>query len=200
MSNYSKDSQESLFEKIKYGDDEAMDILMDQYSHLVKGETRKLFLVGADEEDLIQEGMIGLFKAVCRYEQHHDVDFEPFAILCIRRQLYSMVTASNRKKHRPLNHYVSLWSYPEDGSDLMLDEVSAKIPDTDNPENLLLRKEQMEIYYHLIEEKLSDFEKEVVNHYIRGESYTEIAEKMGKDVKSIDNAIQRIRKKLSTSN
>lgn len=188
MKEYLKDTDQELLQKIRNGDEKIIDVLMERYRNLVRVEARKFFLVGGDEEDLIQEGMIGLFKAVQNYDQEKDASFQTFATLCVKRQLYSTVTASNRKKHGPLNHYISFFT--EQGLDEDFSQMNY------NPEELFLQKERVQTYYEAIEKNLSKFEKEVVKLYLDGKNYEEIAKEVGKTKKSIDNAIQRIRKKL----
>ncbi|OLR58749.1 RNA polymerase subunit sigma-70 [Anaerostipes sp. 494a] len=194
MKKYDQCLDQELLIKIRSGDDEAMEYLMEKYRGLVRTEARKFFLTGGDEEDLIQEGMIGLFKAVRSYQEERDAAFSTFATICVRRQIYSTVTASNRKKHGPLNNYISIFgSFTEENG--KLNEV---LEDSlENPEELLLRKEKIRNYYDIINEKLSDYEKQVMEHYLNGDDYTQIAKKLGRTDKSIDNAIQRIRRKLN---
>lgn len=195
MKDYKDCSDQELLIQIQHGDNEAMEQLIEKYRGLVRMEARKFFLAGGDEEDLIQEGMIGLFKAICSYRREKDAAFSTFAVLCIRRQIYTTVTASNRKKHGPLNNYISIFGNYEENGEMKLDD--ALEDSLENPEELLLRKEKLKDYYDTINEKLSRFEKQVLDHYLNGENYTEIAVQLGKPHKSIDNAIQRIRKKLS---
>lgn len=195
MKEYKDCSDQELLIQIQYGDNEAMEYLIEKYRGLVRMEARKFFLAGGDEEDLIQEGMIGLFKAICSYQKEKDTAFSTFAVLCIRRQIYTTVTASNRKKHGPLNNYISIFGNYEENGEGKLDEVLEDFDE--NPEELLLRKEKIRNYYNMIDEKLSRFEKQVLEHYLNGENYTEIAQKLGRTGKSVDNAIQRIRRKLS---
>lgn len=195
MKNYKDCSDQELLTRIQYGDDEAMEYLIEKYRGLARMEARKFFLAGGDEEDLIQEGMIGLFKAIRSYKKGRNTAFFTFAVLCIRRQIYTTVTASNRKKHGPLNNYISIFANYEENGEMKLDE--ALEDSIENPEELLLRKEKIRGYYDTINEKLSRFEKQVLEHYLNGENYTEIARKMKRTDKSIDNAIQRIRRKLS---
>lgn len=194
MLNYKNDSDQKLLQKIQDGDEDAMDALLERYRGYVRMEARKFFLAGGDEEDLIQEGMIGLFKAVRSYEEGKDTSFATFAMLCVRRQIYTTVTASNRKKHSPLNNYISIFDEYGEEEEHNLDQVLEDF--VENPEEVLIQKEAIKGYYQEMEKKLSSFEKQVMRYYLRGESYTEIARKLGKPDKSIDNAIQRIRRKL----
>lgn len=185
-------TDQELLQQIQGGSDTAMEQLLEKYRELVRAEARKFFLVGGDEEDLIQEGMIGLFKAIQGYRKEEEATFLTFATLCVRRQIYTTVTASNRKKHSPLNHYISIFGEQEEGSFDVMSEDGF-----DNPEERMLQKEMIHDYYREMDQRLSRFEKQVVKHYLRGENYTEIAQKLGKTQKSIDNAIQRIRRKLN---
>lgn len=195
MSRKKECSDRCLFRRIRQGDDDAMEKLLEKYRGLVRTEARKFFLAGGDEEDLIQEGMIGLFKAIQSYREEEDTAFSTFAVLCVRRQIYTTVTASNRKKHSPLNHYISIFG---ETGDRETENLNSALGDpVENPEELMLQKEAIQDYYREMDQKLSRFEKQVMEQYLKGEDYTEIAGKLGKTNKSIDNAIQRIRRKLS---
>ena len=171
-------SDEELLRQIHGGSDDAMECLLEKYRDMVRKEARKFFLAGGDEEDLIQEGMIGLFKAITSYQEGKSTSFSTFAYLCVHRQIYTTITAFNRKKHIPLNTSISLFD--------------------ETPEESLLRKEEIKDYYQKINQKLSKFEKQVMYYYLNGDNYTVIAKKLGKTDKSIDNAIQRIRKKIKS--
>ena len=195
MSRKKECSDRCLLRRIRQGDDDAMEKLLEKYRGLVRTEARKFFLAGGDEEDLIQEGMIGLFKAIQSYREEEDTAFSTFAVLCVRRQIYTTVTASNRKKHSPLNHHISIFG---DTGDRETENLNSALGDpVENPEELMLQKEAIQDYYREMDQKLSRFEKQVMEQYLKGEDYTEIAGKQGKTNKSIDNAIQRIRRKLS---
>lgn len=195
MSRKKEYSDRCLLRRIRQGDDDAMEKLLEKYRGLVRTEARKFFLAGGDEEDLIQEGMIGLFKAIQSYREEEDTAFSTFAVLCVRRQIYTTVTASNRKKHSPLNHYISIFG---ETGDRETENLNSALGDpVENPEELMLQKEAIQDYYREMDQKLSRFEKQVMEQYLKGEDYTEIAGKLGKTNKSIDNAIQRIRRKLS---
>lgn len=195
MSRKKECSDRCLLRRIRQGDDDAMEKLLEKYRGLVRTEARKFFLAGGDEEDLIQEGMIGLFKAIQSYREEEDTAFSTFAVLCVRRQIYTTVTASNRKKHSPLNHYISIFG---ETGDIETENLNSALGDpVENPEELMLQKEAIQDYYREMDQKLSRFEKQVMEQYLKGEDYTEIAGKLGKTNKSIDNAIQRIRRKLS---
>lgn len=188
-------SDQELLQQSKKGNEKAMECLLEKYRSMVRGEARKFFLAGGDEEDLIQEGMIGLFKAVQSYDDEKNTEFSTFALLCVRRQIYTTVTASNRKKHSPLNNYISIFAAQHQEENISLDET-LKDPE-ETPEERMVHQEEIRNYYTMIHKKLSRFEKQVMYYYLNGENYTEIADKLGKTKKSIDNAIQRIRRKLS---
>lgn len=204
MRKYAGVEDERIIEWIREKDADAMDYLMRKYTSMVKQEARKMYLIGSDEEDLIQEGMIGLFQAIRSYEDSHETNFSTFARLCIRRQMYSAVTASNRKKHQPLNTYVSFDEpvYPEgNGSygekeQTVEDTIFADEKDT-NPEKIVLDREQAGMIESIIVERLSSYEKKVLKLYLEGRSYDDIAAKLNRTRKAIDNAIQRIRRKFS---
>ena len=204
MKEYHHVEDEKIIEMIRQQDADAMDYLMRKYRSMVKQEARKMYLIGSDEEDLIQEGMIGLFQAVRDYEREHESSFSSFARLCIRRQMYSAVTASNRKKHQPLNTYVSfdepvfVENAGQDGykEQTVEDTIFADERDT-NPEKIVLDREQADMIESVIVERLSSYEKKVLNLYLEGRSYDDIAARLNRTRKAIDNAIQRIRRKFS---
>ena len=189
-------SDEELLRQIHGGSDDAMECLLEKYRDMVRKEARKFFLAGGDEEDLIQEGMIGLFKAITSYQEGKSTSFSTFAYLCVHRQIYTTITEFNRKKHIPLNTSISLFEYKDQGDEFALDEILENPDET--PEESLLRKEEIKDYYQKINQKLSKFEKQVMYYYLNGDNYTVIAKKLGKTDKSIDNAIQRIRKKIKS--
>lgn len=192
MKNYGNLADEDLIRLIRDGNENCMDQLIERYRGMVKNQARALYLIGGDQEDLIQEGMIGLFKAVRDYCQEKvqvpgDDGFAAFAKLCVSRQLYSAVTASNRQKHAPLNSYVE-WS-PE------MSQVSSH-PMEQNPEDLVIAQEGVLDLQEKFRSQLSGFERQVLDLYLDGENYQEIARHLGKGPKSIDNALQRIRRKV----
>ncbi len=174
-------------------DDAAMDYLIKKYMGVVKKESRTLYIIGAENEDIIQEGMIGLFKAVRDFDPSKGASFSTFANLCVKRQLITAVKQSNRKKHSPLNSYVSFYSTDDDES-YLVDELAAD--KNTEPERMMLGKDQSEKINEYIDRYLSKYEKSVLSEYLSGISYEEIAEHLAKTPKSIDNAVQRIRKKL----
>ena len=168
------------------------DYLMEKYKGLVRKKARAMFLIGGDTDDLIQEGMIGLFKAIRDYQEEREASFYHFAELCINRQLYSALEASNRKKHQPLNSYISLseQEHPDAvAAELLVDKESG-------PEQTVIEQEVWEEYKKRLAQKLSRMENQVLQYYLEGNHYIQIAEMMGKSPKSIDNALQRIRQKI----
>ena len=194
-------SDEVLIEKIREGDSDAVDYLMDKYKNFVRRKAANLFLIGADKEDLIQEGMIGLYKAIRDYEKEKDTTFYTFADLCISRQMYSAIKASNRKKNIPLNTYISLHG-PAFGEEKGQEYAEGYVnyvsgEKNQNPEELVIDKENIAVLEYTIESRLSSLEKEVIQYYMNGLSYVEIAEILGRSPKSVDNALQRIKTKLN---
>lgn len=195
---YENETDEALIKKLHDGEEEIMDYLLNKYKNLVRKKARAMFLIGGDNDDLIQEGMIGLYKAINKYDPSKENSFFNFADLCISRQIYTAVTASNRKKHTPLNSYISLNGNftgvdSEDSSMLkVLNTLTIK-----NPEELVIDKENLGVIEYEIERSLSKFEKQVFKLYVLGTGYVEISEELEKNPKSIDNALQRIRTKLS---
>lgn len=196
--DYDNMKDEDLIEVIKSGDKVAFDFLINRYKELVNMKVSKYFIIGAEKDDIVQEGLIGLFKAIKSYKSDMKSSFKSFANMCIERQLITAIKSSNRQKHMPLNSYLSLniSAYDEqDGeSDISLIDVfdSALIED---PLDTITKKEYYKQVEETIDKSLSDFEKQVLNRYINGESYVQIAERLDTPVKSVDNAIQRIRKK-----
>jgi RNA polymerase sporulation-specific sigma factor len=182
---------------VRDGDNEALDYLMNKYKILVEKKAKSYFLIGASRDDIIQEGMIGLFKAIRDFKEEKTASFYSFADLCVTRQIISAVKASTRQKHLPLNSYISLNkpSYEEENDKTtLIDKMpSRKII---NPEDLLIGQENLSIIEHELNERLSKLEKEVLQSYIYGKSYVEIARNLKRPVKSIDNALQRIKKKV----
>lgn len=194
MEDYSGFSDEQLIERLHSDENdknEIMDYILEKYKPLVRKKTNALYLIGGEDDDLIQEGMIGLFKAVRDYRGDKDSSFFNFAQLCISRQLCSALEASNRKKHIPLNTYVSFSQ--EQNGEYLEDFVSG---DISSPEQLLIEQEKFEEFQEQLWSKLSNMEKKVLELYLDGNNYTTIARMLGKPDKSIDNALQRIRQKL----
>lgn len=194
MQMYDTVADEELIRRLRAGEKEIMDYLMNKYKNLVRREVRTLYLLGGEKDDLIQEGMIGLFKAVEDYNPEQSVPFFSFAKLCITRQVYSAIEASKRKKHIPLNSYVSIYE-DEEGDDKgsVLDTLEAE--EDSNPENVFLTRDYNRYLKSRLETSLSEMEREVFFLYLMGNDYKEIAQIMGKPSKTIDNALQRIRSK-----
>ena len=189
---YEAFSDEELIEKLRQGEDDITDYILEKYKPLVRKKTNAMYLIGGETEDLIQEGMIGLFKAIRDYKPDKDASFYHFAELCINRQLYSALEASNRKKHQPLNSYISLseQEHPDAvAAELLVDKESG-------PEQTVIEQEVWEEYKKRLAQKLSRMENQVLQYYLDGNQYIQIAEMMGKSPKSIDNALQRIRQKI----
>ncbi len=196
--DYDKMNDEDLVEIIKLGDKIALNTLLERYKELVNIKVSKYFIVGAEKDDIVQEGLIGLFKAIKSYKTDMKSSFKSFANMCIERQLITAIKTSNRQKHMPLNSYLSLnmsaYDEQENDNDTMLVDVFNSHL-MEDPLDTITKKEYYQNLEKTIEEKLSDFEKKVLSKYINGQSYVQIAESLDAPVKSIDNAIQRIRKK-----
>jgi RNA polymerase sporulation-specific sigma factor len=191
--DYTAYSDEELIEKLRDGHGEIADYLIEKYIPLVRKKTNAMYLIGGETEDLIQEGMFGLFKAVRDFNPQKGVSFFSFAEVCISRQLYSVLEASNRKKHMPLNTYISFSNQDEaDGINLELLVTEQTI----SPEQLLIEQERKQEFFQKLEEKVSPLEKKVLYLYLEGKNYIQIAEILNKTPKSIDNALQRIRGKI----
>ena len=199
MKNYEAETDESLVELINGGDSEAMDYLMNKYKNLVRGRARTLFLVGADKEDLIQEGMIGLYKAIRNYDTLKNVSFRNFAELCISRQMYSAIKGSNTRKNQPLNNYISIDSMEvaEDRENPLEQLHGINFEKNKNPEQLVLDKEAASVLEYTLVGHLSEMEKQVLHFYMKDMNYNQIAAALGKEPKAVDNALQRIKKKLT---
>ena len=193
MKNYEEYTDEELVDRLHQGENEIMDYILEKYKPLVRKQTNALFLIGGENEDLIQEGMIGLFKAIRDYNDTKEATFFYFAQLCIKRQLASALEASNRKKHIPLNNYVSFSSDENDNVAALEASISQGV---ESPEQMVLEQEKVIEFKEQIRAKLSKMEKEVLNLYLEGYNYTQIAKIMEKTPKSIDNALQRIRQKI----
>lgn len=188
MKDYANCSDEELILRLHGGEEEISDYLMEKYKEFVRRKARAMYLMGGETDDLIQEGMIGLFKAVKDYRPEKDASFRTFAGLCIDRQLYSAIQSSNRKKHLPLNSYVSLNSENETG------DLEGQW--SENPEALIIDRERTSALEEEIRKMLSPMENKVLKYYLQGYGYVKIAELMGKNSKTVDNALQRIRGKI----
>ena len=195
---YEQATDEELIHRLRDGEAPVMDYICEKYKPLVRSKAKSMFILGGDNEDLIQEGMLGLFKAVRDYDSGRDASFFTFADLCISRQMYTAVQASQRKKHVPLNTYISLYSdtgEQTDGESRELAEVLAGKTQQD-PEALFLDKERVDYLEHVIDKELSSFEKEVLDLYLTGMSYSQIAKVLGREEKATDNALQRLKSKI----
>ena len=187
-------TDEDVIRLARNGNQDATEYMLKKYSPLVKKSIRTLYLIGADTEDLSQEGMIGLFKAVQNYKDENQASFYTFAKVCIDRQIYSAIKASNRKKHSPLNTYISFYSRGNEEEMQLIENLEASR--NSNPEHVVLDQEIASRIENLLQSRLSKMEKEVLPLYLEGLSYSEIAERLGKQAKSIDNTVQRIRDKV----
>ena len=188
MGKFDNISDEELIARLRDGETIIEDYLMEKYKGLVRQKARAMFLIGGDTDDLIQEGMIGLFKAVRDFQPGREATFATFARMCIDRQIYSAIQNSNRQKHLPLNSYVSL-NQEDESSPIW--ELSVE-----NPEEIIIDQETTRDLQQKISDCLSPMENKVLDLYLKGEGYVEIGRILGKSPKSIDNALQRIRAKI----
>ena len=177
-------------------DEMALEYLLNKYKYFVRAKARSYFLIGADREDLVQEGMIGLYKAIRDYRDDRQASFRAFAELCITRQIITAIKTATRQKHKPLNSYVSLNKpiYDEESDRTLFDVILG--PKASNPEEIMIDREDLAAVEEKIGEVLSDLEWKVLELYLQGKSYQEIAEILGRRSKSIDNALQRVKTKL----
>lgn len=192
MTEYKKMTDEQLIRKLREGETGIIDYLMEKYKNLVRKEANAMYLLGGETDDLIQEGMIGLFKAVQDYDLKQDASFSSFARLCVTRQLYSAIEASKRKKHSPLNSYISLYE-KEDGQSSLIDTMEAE--KETNPEELMVSQERARRIEEKLEQELSDLEKRVLYLHLLGTDYKKIANLLDRSPKTVDNALQRIKGK-----
>lgn len=196
--DYEQYTDEELIVRLRDGETQITDYIMDKYKNLVRNKAKSMYILGADREDLIQEGMIGLFKAIRDYDIGRDASFFTFADLCVSRQMYTAVQAAGRKKHAPLNTYISLYanaSEREEGEEWdLINSIISKAGQS--PEDMMIDRENVELIEKTIDKELSSFEKQVLDLYLTGMKYTQIAKVLGKDDKSTDNALQRIKNKL----
>lgn len=190
---------EEIISQIRSGDKDALSYLLEKYKNLVNIKVSKYFMIGAEKEDILQEGMIGLFKAIQSFNEQKQNSFKSFANICIERQLITAIKSSNRQKHMPLNTYLSLntaaYDNNEDDSVELIDTFNNKT--AEDPLETIMKKEYYSEVEEAINKNLSKFEKQVLDRYLKGESYVTIAKRLDSPVKSVDNAIQRIRKKAS---
>lgn len=189
-------TDDELLARIRAHDAEAEQLLYERYKQLVRSRAHSYFLIGADHEDLVQEGMIGLYKAVLEYDESKSASFKSFAEICVTRQILSAIKNATRKKHTPLNHYVSLNRSPitEAGEMTLLDTMrSISVAD---PEEVVIGRENFEQIVQYLENALSPMERRVLSLYLDGLSYPQIAARIEKPLKSVDNAMQRVKHKL----
>ena len=197
MKKYDRMTDEQLIQELRKGDRAIMDYIMDKYKSMVRKKARAMFLLGGENDDLIQEGMIGLIKAVRDYDLSQGNSFSSFAELCVSRQMYSAIEASKRKKHFPLNSYISLYEESDahqDGKKMQLIDMIEPQQETD-PEALYFSREYTEAFVEQLKDMLSPLENHVLYLHLMGTDYKKIAEILEKSPKSIDNALQRIRGK-----
>ena len=194
---YNNLTDEEIISQIKQGDESALVYLLEKYKDIVNAKVGKYFIIGAEREDVIQEGMIGLFKAIKDFNPEKQNTFKSFANICVERQLITAIKSSNRQKHMPLNSYLSLNTAAYDNND----ENSVELIDTfdsktvEDPLETIMKEEYYNEIQNAVNKSLSKFEKQVRDRFIKGESYVTIAKRLDSPVKSVDNAIQRIRKK-----
>lgn len=189
-------TDEELVEQVHLGNTDALDFLISKYRLFVKAKARSYFLIGADKEDIIQEGMIGLYKAIRDFKEDKLASFRAFAELCITRQIITAIKTATRQKHIPLNSYVSLDKpiYDEESERTLMDIITSPI--SDDPEYLMINREDYLYLEEKMGEVLSELEQQVLVRYLEGQSYNEISEELDRHVKSIDNALQRVKRKL----
>ena len=177
------------------GDGQALAYLLNKYKNFVRSKARSYFLIGADHEDIVQEGMIGLYRAIRDFQPARLASFRSFAELCVKRQIITAIKAATRQKHVPLNSYVSLNKplYDEESDRTLLDVIEGRVT---NPEDLYISQEDLAHIQAQMDDLLSDLERQVLDAFMDGKSYQEIADMLGRHVKSIDNALQRVKRKL----
>lgn len=187
---------EELARRAQRGDDAALEYLLNKYKNFVRSKARSYFLIGADHEDIVQEGMIGLYKAIRDFKSEKLASFRAFAELCITRQIITAIKTATRQKHIPLNSYVSLNKpiYDEESDRTLLDVITEER--VANPEDMLISQEDVGLIEDRIGQMLSSLERDVLSSYLEGKSYQEIALELDRHVKSIDNALQRVKRKL----
>jgi RNA polymerase sporulation-specific sigma factor len=199
MKQYETMADEQLIKRLREGETAITDFIINKYKFLVKKKAKAMFLLGGESDDLIQEGMIGLFKAVRDYDVNQENSFQSFADLCVSRQMYTAIKLSQRQKHMPLNSYVSLYDSGDENSEdkqsPLIDQLQGE--KDNNPEELFLDKEYFSMMEQELKKRLSDLEGRVLHLHLMGEDYRSIAVLLDKSPKSIDNALQRIKQKIS---
>lgn len=191
-------SDEELVDRAQGGDDDALEVILARYKGLVYAKSKPYFLAGADDDDVIQEGFIGLYKAVKDFDGEKFPFFKVFAGVCVTRHILNAVAAAQRKKHGPLNSYISLDKSSYDDNDHPLMEVVAA-DELQDPEAIVIERENVDGMEYTINRVLSKLETQVLVYHLGGMSYNEIAQKLGKDTKAVDNAVQRIKRKLESA-
>jgi RNA polymerase sporulation-specific sigma factor len=194
---YEEMTDEQIVQLAQAGEEPALVYLLNKYKNFVRSKARSYFLIGADHEDIVQEGMIGLFKAIRDYREDRLSSFRAFAELCITRQIITAIKTATRQKHIPLNSYVSLNKpiYDEESDRTLLDVITEGY--LANPEDVLINREDMSLIEVRIAQSLSPLERQVLAKYLQGKSYQEISRDMKRQIKSIDNALQRVKRKLA---
>ena len=189
-------TEEDIINEAQNGNGDAVEYILDKYRNFVRAKSRTYFLIGADREDIIQEGMIGLYKAIRDYRADSGTNFRTFADLCITRQIITAIKTATRQKHIPLNSYISLNKpiYDDENENALLDSLTGK--HRLDPEEIMISRERYVIIEKKIMDTLSDYESDVLKQYLDGKSYVDIAAALNKSEKSIDNALQRIKKKI----
>ena len=195
--NYNNMTDEGIIEQVKAGDNNALDYIMNKYAELVNMKASKFFIVGAEKGDIVQEGLIGLYKATKAFNNDKQNSFKTFANMCIERQLITAVKNSNRQKHIPLNSSISLNSAAYEDNDDMDKLEIVDLKAEDDPSDIIANQEYSKTIERKIKENLSEYELSVLYEYEKGHSYADIAEKLKTKVKSVDTAIQRIKKKAN---
>ena len=197
VDKFNEMTDEQIVLEVQNGDKQALTYLMNKYKELVNIKVSKYFIVGAERDDIVQEGLIGLFKAIKMFKEDKNNSFKSFANMCIERQLITAIKSSTRQKHMPLNSYLSLnasaYDNEEENGIELINTLDNKM--VEDPLETLMKKEYFEYIENSIQKNLSTFEKQVLDGYVKGYSYVTIAKKLDSPVKSVDNAIQRIRKK-----
>lgn len=195
LDKYEPLADEEIVRMAQEGDGQALVFLLDKYKNFVRARARSYFLIGADHEDIVQEGMIGLYKAIRDYRTDRQTSFRAFAELCIKRQIITAIKTATRQKHVPLNSYVSLNKplFDEESDRTLMDVIEGRVT---NPEDLFISQEEVNHIHEQIDSLLSDLEKQVLEAFMDGKSYQEIAVMLDRHVKSIDNALQRVKRKL----
>lgn len=197
--NYQQMTDEKLVELCQQGNSEVADYLIERYKGRAKAKARFLFLCDGDNDDLIQEGMIGIFKAIRSYDSSKGASFKTFVELCIDNQMYDAIKISNRKRNQPLNSYIPFFAYGEgqEGESELSELNRVSNEQTKSPEELIIERDNLKRIFEMLDKALSAFENEVLRLYLEGLGYREISEIMEKTPKSIDNAIQRIKQKIT---